>query len=191
MKVKQACIARELFQTPFVPCRQKGRRQDAKPPALQNRHKSTKGMVIIMEIAIIADDSKKELMTQFCIAYCGILSKYHICSTSITGKYIEDATGLDIEKLLPGTHGGVQQICSRVSYNEIDLVLYFGKSQTNRLNSDEHDNLLRMCDSQNVPVATNIATAEVLVCALERGDLDWREIVNPSSEYNKKRRQHQ
>lgn len=144
-----------------------------------------------MEIAIIADDSKKELMTQFCIAYCGILSKHHICSTSITGKYIADATGLEIEKLLPGTHGGVQQICSRVSYNEIDLVLYFGKSQPNRLNSDEHDNLLRMCDSQNVPVATNIATAEVLVCALERGDLDWREIVNPSSEYNKKRRQRQ
>ena len=144
-----------------------------------------------MEIAIIADDSKKELMTQFCIAYCGILSKHHICSTSITGKYIADATGLEIEKLLPGTHGGVQQICSRVSYNEIDLVLYFGKSQPNRLNSDEHDNLLRMCDSQNGPVATNIATAEVLVCALERGDLDWREIVNPSSEYNKKRRQRQ
>ncbi len=141
-----------------------------------------------MEIAIIADDAKKELMTQFCIAYCGMLSKHSICSTSITGKYIEDATGLEIEKLLPGTHGGVQQICSRVSYNEIDLVLYFRNSDPNCSYFEEEMNLLRMCDSQNVPVATNIATAEVLVCALDRGDLDWREIVNPASDYNRKRR---
>lgn len=141
-----------------------------------------------MEIAIIADDAKKELMTQFCIAYCGILSKHNICSTSITGKYIEDATGLSIEKLLPGSHGGVQQICSKVSYNEVDLVLYFRNSNPNSSYLEEEMNLLRMCDAQNVPVATNIATAEVLVCALDRGDLDWREIVNPSSEYNRSRR---
>lgn len=141
-----------------------------------------------MEIAIIADDAKKELMTQFCIAYCGILSKHNICSTSITGKYIEDATGLSIEKLLPGSHGGVQQICSKVSYNEVDLVLYFRSSNPNSSYLEEEMNLLRMCDAQNVPVATNIATAEVLVCALDRGDLDWREIVNPSSEYNRSRR---
>lgn len=141
-----------------------------------------------MEIAIIADDAKKELMTQFCIAYCGILSKHNICSTSITGKYISEATGLDIEKLLPGTHGGVQQICSRVSYNEIDLVMYFRNSDPNAPFKEEESNLLRMCDAQNVPVATNIATAEILVCALERGDLDWRDIVNPASDYNKKKR---
>ncbi len=141
-----------------------------------------------MDIAIIADDSKKELMTQFCIAYCGILSKHRICSTSITGKYIEDATGLKIEKLLPGSHGGVQQICSRVSYNEIDLVLDFRSSDPNSSFYEEELNLMRMCDAQNVPVATNIATAEVLVCALDRGDLDWREIVNPASDYNKRKR---
>ena len=140
-----------------------------------------------MEIAIIADDSKKELMTQFCIAYCNILAKHNICSTGITGKYISDATGLKIEKLLSGTHGGVQQICSRVSYNELDLVLYFRSSDPNCSYFEEEMNLLRMCDAQNVPVATNIATAEVLVCALDRGDLDWREIVNPSSEYNRKK----
>ncbi len=141
-----------------------------------------------MEIAIIADDAKKELMTQFCIAYCGILSKHNICSTSITGKYISESTGLEIEKLLPGTHGGVQQICSRVSYNEIDLVMYFRSSDPNAPFKEEESNLLRMCDAQNVPVATNIATAEILVCALDRGDLDWRDIVNPASEYNKKKR---
>ena len=61
-----------------------------------------------MEIAMIADDSKKELLTQFCIAYCGILSKHNICATNITGKYVSDATGLQIERLLAGSQGGVQ-----------------------------------------------------------------------------------
>ncbi len=143
-----------------------------------------------MEIAIIADDAKKELMTQFCIAYCGILSKHNLCSTSITGRYVAEATGLEIEKLLPGTHGGVQQICSRVSYNEIDIVLFFRSSDPNAAPAEEDYNLLRMCDTQNIPVATNIATAEVIITALERGDLDWREIVNPSSDYNRKKREH-
>ena len=141
-----------------------------------------------MDIALIADDTQKELMTQFCIAYCGILSKHNLCATSITGKYIEEATGLKIEKMLPGSHGGAQQITSRISYNEIDVLLYFRSTSTS-MELDEIDyNLLRMCDVQNIPMATNIATAEVLICALDRGDLDWREIVNPRSDYNKRRR---
>ena len=130
-----------------------------------------------MNIALIADDSKKELMTQFCIAYCGVLSRHSICSTSITGRNIEEATGLEIEKLLPGSHGGVQQICSRAQYNEIDVVLYFRDSVAmSEPNSDE-EGLLRMCDTQNIPTATNIATAEAIICALDRGDLDWRYYV--------------
>ena len=130
-----------------------------------------------MDIALIADDTKKELMTQFCIAYCGILSKHHLCATNITGKYIEDATGLEIEKLLPGSHGGEQQISSRISYNEVDVLLYFRSTTPSQTFDESEYNLLRMCDVHNVPVATNIATAEVLVCALDRGDLDWRELV--------------
>ena len=143
-----------------------------------------------MDIALIADDTKKELMTQFCIAYCGILSKHNICATSTTGKYVSEATGLDIEKLLAGEHGGQQQITSKISYNEIDVLLYFrSTSPTIDPAIAESDyNLLRMCDVHNVPVATNIATAEVLICALDRGDLDWREIVNPRSDYNRRRR---
>ncbi len=143
-----------------------------------------------MDIALIADDTKKELMTQFCIAYCGILSKHHICATSTTGKYVADATGLDIEMLLAGEHGGQQQITSRISYNEIDVLLYFrstSPSSDRRIEESDY-NLLRMCDGHNVPVATNIATAEVLICALDRGDLDWREIINPRSDYNRRRR---
>ena len=142
-----------------------------------------------MEIALIADDKKKELLNQLCIAYCGILSKQKLCATGRTGKSVAESTGLEIECLLPGSHGGVQQICSRVSYNEIDLVLFFRNSDHNARESYEEESLLRMCDTQNVPTATNIATAEVLVCALDRGDLDWRDIVNPSSEYNRKKRE--
>lgn len=141
-----------------------------------------------MDIALIADDTKKELMMQFCIAYCGILSKHNICATSITGKYVQEATGLEIEKLLPGSHGGAQQIASRISYNEIDVLLYFRSTAPDANHDESENNLLRMCDIHNVPVATNIATAEVLICALDHGDLDWREIVNPRSDYNRRRR---
>lgn len=139
-----------------------------------------------MEIAIIADDKKKELMTQFCIAYCGILCKHNLCATGITGKYISEATGLKIERLLSGAHGGAQQITSRVAYNEIDLLIYFRDTSKDIVFDEEEYNLLRMCDVYNIPFATNIATAEVLVTALESGGLDWREIVNPKSGYNRK-----
>ncbi len=141
-----------------------------------------------MEIALIAHDTKKELMTQFCIAYCGILSKHNICATATTGKYVADATGLNITRLLAGEHGGEQQIASRISYNEIDVLLYFRSTSPEHSRGEVEQNLMRLCDVHNVPVATNIATAEVLICALDRGDLDWREIVNPKSDYNRRRR---
>ena len=139
-----------------------------------------------MEIAIIAHDLKKELMAQFCIAYCGILSKHNICATAVTAKYISEATGLQINKLMSGDHGGDQQIASRVAYNEIDVLLYFRDTRPDARPSAAEVDLLRLCDLYNVPVATNIATAEVVITALDRGDLDWREIVNPHSALNKK-----
>ncbi|MBO5354971.1 MAG: methylglyoxal synthase [Clostridia bacterium] len=141
-----------------------------------------------MEIAIIAADTKKELMTQFCIAYCGILSKHNLCATSITAKYISEATGLNIERLLTGEQGGEQQITTRVAYDEIDILLCFRDTRSNAPFNEEEQDLLLMCDRYNIPVATNIATAEVLITALERGDLEWRNFVNPKSEYNAKKR---
>ena len=138
-----------------------------------------------MEIAIIAHDTKKELMVQFCIAYCGILSKHNLCATATTAKVISEATGLQINRLMSGKQGGEEQIASRIAYNEIDLLLYFKDTRpTATVKPVEHE-LLRLCDLYNIPVATNIATAEVLVTALERGDLDWREIVNPHSALNR------
>ena len=132
-----------------------------------------------MEIAIIADDQKKELMTQYCIAYCGILAKHNLCATNITGKYIADATGLTIERFLTGSSGGIEQITSRVAFDEIDLLLFLRDPLTMKPNEPDDANLIRLCDVHSIPVATNIATAEALIHALEKGDLDWREIVNP------------
>ncbi len=130
-----------------------------------------------MEIAIIAHDLKKELMAQFCIAYCGTLSKHRICATANTAKYISEATGLEIDKLMGGDQGGEQQIASRVSYNEIDVLLYFRDTRPASPRLAVENELLRMCDLNNIPVATNIATAEAVITALERGDFDWRQYV--------------
>ncbi len=137
-----------------------------------------------MDIAIIADDKKKELMIQFCIAYCGILSKHHLYATGVTGKNISDATGLEIELLMQGQSGS-QQIASRIAYDEIDVLFYFRDPEKHGAAFEEE--LLRQCDLHNVPVATNIATGEAMVLALEKGLLDWRNLINPRSERNRQR----
>ena len=134
-----------------------------------------------MNIALIAHDAKKELMTQFCIAYCGTLSKHSLCATGTTGKMVSEATGLDITKFLCGYQGGEEQISARSACNEIDLLLLFRDPLTAKPNEPNEANLLRLCDVHNIPVATNIATAEALIMALERGDLDWRDIINPKN----------
>lgn len=130
-----------------------------------------------MNIALIADDGKKELMVQFCIAYCGILAKHDLSSTFTTGRLISEATGLKIRTYLHSSQG-CQQLDARIAYNEIDLVLFFcdpddteGQTRVNEI--------ARLCDRYSIPFASNVATAEVLIQGLRRGDLDWRNIVNP------------
>ena len=130
-----------------------------------------------MTIALIAHDSKKELMVQFCIAYCGILSRYDLVATGSTGKTVEEATGLEIVKFLSGSQGGSQQIAARIGCDEIDLLLMFRDPMGAKEGEPDEQVLLRLCDVHNIPVATNIATAEMLIHGLDRGDLDWREIV--------------
>ena len=134
-----------------------------------------------MNIALIAHDRKKELMVQFCMAYCGILAKHNLCATGTTGKLVSEATGLKIERYLPGMQGGEEQISARVSYNEIDLVLFFRDPMSNSQYEPDIHVLARLCDRHNIPIATNAATAEMLILGLDRGDLDWRNIVNPKS----------
>ncbi len=134
-----------------------------------------------MHIALIAHDKKKELMVQFCMAYKSIFAKHNLCATRTTGSMIAEATGLQVEKLLAGHQGGVQQISARIAYDEIDLVLCFRDPVTARRHEPDVSHLLSLCDVHNVPIATNSATAEVLIQGLERGDLDWRNILNPKN----------
>lgn len=133
-----------------------------------------------MNIALMSHDNKKELMIQFCIAYCGVLAKHTLCATNSTGKQVSEATGLPINLFLSHEHGGIQQIGARIAYNEIDMVLFFDDPHSTEL-SDEVQHICRLCDEYNVPFASNVATAEVLIHGLSRGDLDWRDIVNPKT----------
>ena len=127
-----------------------------------------------MNIAIIANDKKKELITEFCIAYCGVLANHNICATAITGKYISEATCLTIERLLAGSHGGAEQIASKIAYDEVDLLILLRDTNNDAEYAETELNIVKLCDKYSVPVATNVATAEALVLALARGDLDWR-----------------
>lgn len=132
-----------------------------------------------MNIALIAHDAKKELLVQFCIAYCGILSRHDLCATGTTGKLVHEATGLPIQNFLSGFQGGDEQIAARIACNEIDLLLFFRNPLTPKPHEPSDASLMRLCDVHNIPYATNIATAETLIRGLERGDFEWRDIVNP------------
>ena len=128
-----------------------------------------------MEIALMADDKKKELMIQFCIAYAGTLNKHNLCGTGATARQISEVTGLTIEPYLGGIQGGGEQVLARISCDEIDLVIYFRDPQS----AEESLDFSRICDVHNIPYATNLAGAEVLILALQRGDLDWRYNLKP------------
>jgi len=129
-----------------------------------------------MHITLMAHDKKKELMVQFCIAYKGILEKHHVSATSATGRLVSEATGLPIDLFLGRSQGGIQQVGARIAYNEIDLVLFFTDPNSTELWQDQAlVEILRLCDSHNVPCATNLASAEMMILGLARGDLDWRD----------------
>ena len=133
-----------------------------------------------MNIALIAHNNRKELMVQFCTAYCGILAKHTLCATATTGQMVAEATGLTIHRFMSFYHGGGQQIGARIAYNELDMVLCFDDPNS-KTPSDDILYIYRLCDNNNIPYASNIATAEMLVLGLARGDLDWREVINPKS----------
>ena len=131
-----------------------------------------------MNIALIAHNSKKEFMIQFCTAYCNIFKKHTLLATATTGRLISEATGLRIHCFLPGSHGGMEQIMARIACDEVDLLLFFRDPLRAGPDEPSSIDILRLCDVHTVPVATNIATAEALVHGLERGDLAWREYLH-------------
>ena len=131
-----------------------------------------------MNITLLAHDKKKELMVQFCTAYKSVLAKHNVSATATTGRLVADATGLPITLFLSHNQGGHQQVDARIAYNEIDLVLMF--TDPNGMDPWEDQQIVQtihLCDTHNVPVATNLASAEMLILGLQRGDLDWREMM--------------
>ena len=137
-----------------------------------------------MNIAFLAHDKKKELMVQFCTAYKSVLEKNNLFATATTGRLIADNTGLPITLLLSHKQGGHQQINARIAYNEIDLVLLFTDPNTNDAWDDSQMvETIRHCDKHNVPIATNLAAAEMLIMGLQRGDLDWREVLRSKPKF--------
>ena len=128
-----------------------------------------------MNIGFIAHDSKKHLMQNFCIAYRGILSKHELYATGTTGRLIEEAANLNVHKFLAGHLGGEQQMCAMIEQNQMDLVIFLRDPLSTKSHEPDVNNVIHLCDTYNIPFATNLATAELLIKALDRGDLEWRE----------------
>ena len=129
-----------------------------------------------MNIGLVAHDSKKKLMQNFCIAYRGILAKNELFATGTTGRLIEEVTNLQIHKYLAGHLGGSQQLGAQIEHNEIDLVIFLRDPLKPKSHEQDVNSIVRLCDEHNIPLATNLATAELLIKSLDRGDLDWREM---------------
>ena len=137
-----------------------------------------------MNIAFLAHDKKKELMIQFCTAYKSVLSKHNLFATATTGRLIADNTGLPVTLLLSHKQGGHQQINARIAYNEIDLVVLFSDPNTvDAWDDSQMMDTIRHCDRNNVPIATNLGSAEMFIMGLQRGDLDWREMYHTKTRY--------
>ena len=129
-----------------------------------------------MNIALIAHDAKKKLMQNFCIAYKGILNKNDLFATGTTGRLIEEVTNLSIHKYLAGHLGGEQQIGAQIEQNDIDLVIFLRDPMAPKSHEPYVNKVMRLCDMHNIPLATNLASAELLIKSLDRGDLEWREM---------------
>lgn len=129
-----------------------------------------------MNIGLIAHDTKKKLMQNFCIAYRGILSKHALYATGTTGRLIEEVTNLNVYKYLAGHLGGEQQLGSQIENNDLDMLIFLRDPQNPKAHEIDINNIFRLCDMHNIPLATNLATAELMIKALERGDLEWRNI---------------
>lgn len=129
-----------------------------------------------MNIGLIAHDSKKTLMQNLCIAYRGILCKHELFATETTGRLVEEVTNLNVHKFLAGNLGGMQQLGSQIAQNDIDALIFLRDPMAPKPHEPNVNDVVRLCDVHNIPMATNLATAELLILAIDRGDLDWREM---------------
>jgi len=126
---------------------------------------------------LIAHDNKKKLMENLCIAYRHILCKHNLFATGTTGRLVEEATGLSVQKYLSARLGGEQQMGAQIANNDIDLMIFLRDPVSPHSYESGVNSILHLCDMHNIPLATNLATAEVMLLALDRGDLDWRNVM--------------
>jgi methylglyoxal synthase len=130
-----------------------------------------------LNIALIAHDKKKDQMIQFCVAYESLLKPHRLYATGTTGTRIMEATDLKVHRFLSGPLGGDQQIGALVAQNEMDFIVFFRDPLTAQPHEPDILALLRLADVHDIPVATNLATAEILIRAIEQGELNWRNYV--------------
>ncbi len=131
-----------------------------------------------MKIALIAHDRKKDEMVNFVIAYEHVFSKHQLYATGTTGKRIMEQTKLNVHRFMSGPLGGDQQIGAMIAQNDMDLVIFLRDPLMAQPHEPDINALLRLCDVYGIPLATNIASGEILVKALDRGDFAWRELVH-------------
>lgn len=136
----------------------------------------------MINIAFIAHDRKKEDLVNFAIAYEHVFKDKKLYSTGTTGLRIMENTNLQIHRFLSGPLGGDQQIGSLIAQNEMDLVIFLRDPLMAQPHEPDITALLRLCDVHGIPVATNMASAEILVRALERGEFGWRELVEQNKQ---------
>ena len=129
-----------------------------------------------MNIGLIAHESKRKLIKNFCIAYRGVLSKHKLCATGTTGRLIEEVTNLSVHKYLAGNLGGEQQIGAQIEHNEIDLMIFLRDPLAPDMHKPDINYIVKLCDMHNIPLATNLASAELMIKSLDRGDFEWREM---------------
>ena len=127
-----------------------------------------------MNIGLIAHNSKRTLLEDFCIAYKRIFSKHELYATGTTGRRVEEVTNLKVHKFLPGSIGVDKQFMEMIERNGMDMVLFFYNPAMIDPKEPDIYEISTRCDQYNIPIATNIATAESLILGLDRGDLDWR-----------------
>lgn len=132
----------------------------------------------MLKIAFIAHDRKKEEIVNFVTAYEHVFVPHQLYSTGTTGTRIMEQTQLQIHRFMSGPLGGDQQIGAMVAENEMDFIVFLRDPLMAQPHEPDIIALLRLCDVQGIPVATNVATAELLVKAIERGDFAWRELVH-------------
>ena len=129
-----------------------------------------------MKVGLISHDSKKKLMQNFCIAYRGILARHELYATGTTGNLVQEVTNLKVHKFLPGETGGTRQLSSQIEQGNLDMIIFLRDPNSGMDERSDLSSILSLCDMYNIPIGTNLATAELLIHALERGELEWRNI---------------